>query len=55
MLDAQRISVVQQGGAHGATLSCDVVTASGSAPHRVLALPKEPGWTSYTYDVQLER
>jgi len=54
MMEAKSISVAHQHGAHGNQLSCDVVTPAGPAPHRVLALPTTPGWTSYTIDVKSE-
>ena len=54
MFDAKSISVKHVASAGAQELSCDIVTANGSAPHRVLALPKDPGFTSYTMDVQLE-
>lgn len=54
MSDLQRITVIQLDGAHGATLSADPVTSSGSAPHRVIQLPTESGATSFNLDVTLE-
>ena len=52
--DAHGISVRLLNGAHGLTLSADVQTSNGSAPHGILSLPKTPGWTSYTIDVTQE-
>jgi hypothetical protein len=50
MLDCSKITVKKIDSA----LSADLVTSSGSAPHRVLQLPPNDGWTSYTIDVTQE-
>ena len=52
MGDARAIAVATLHGADGAALSADVVTSTGSAPHRILKLPTTPGWSAYTLDVQ---
>lgn len=54
MLDCSKIKVRAMQSAGSTSLSADLVTSSGSAPHQVLALPSTDGWTSYTFDVEQE-